>query len=201
MSKIVKLLGFLPICRIEEDEKKSVWYLFGFLPILKIKSGVSDGFNNMYTRGIQRTCAQVGKRVYCGGKTRLTRNTYLGDFCCFNGCEIHGKGKVTIGSHFHSGVELLIIAQNHNYDTGQHIPYSADDFVYKDIEIGDCVWIGSRVTILPGTKIGEGAIIQAGSVVHGEIPPCAIAGGNPAQVFKYRDKEHYYRLKEAKCFN
>ena len=49
--------------------------------------------------------------------------------------------------------------------------------------------------ILPGTKIGEGAIIQGGSVVHGEIPPYAIAGGNPAKVFKYRDIEHFKKLK------
>ena len=66
---------------------------------------------------------------------------------------------------------------------------------YKDVTIDDFVWLGSRVTILPGTKIGEGAIIQAGSVVHGEIPPYAIAGGNPAKVFKYRDIEHFKKLK------
>ena len=45
--------------------------------------------------------------------------------------------------------------------------------------------------LLPGTTIGDGAIIQAGSVVHGEIPPLAIAGGNPAKVFAWRDKEKY----------
>ena len=107
---------------------------------------------------------------------------------------------MTLRNYFHSVIELLIIAQNHNYDGGQHIPYSSNDYIYKDIEIGDCVWIGSRVTILPGTKIGEGAIIQAGAVVHGEIPPLAIAGGNPAKVFKYRNKEHYEKLKANKKF-
>ncbi|MBR5589795.1 MAG: 2,3,4,5-tetrahydropyridine-2,6-carboxylate N-succinyltransferase, partial [Phascolarctobacterium sp.] len=50
-------------------------------------------------------------------------------------------------------------------------------------------------TILPGTHIGEGVIVQAGAVVHGEIPPYAIVGGNPAKVFKYRDIEHYNKLK------
>ena len=62
------------------------------------------------------------------------------------------------------------------------IPYD-ETFKYKDVVIGDFVWIGSNVTILPGTTIGEGAIIQAGAVVHGEIPPCAIVGGNPAKDF------------------
>ena len=63
------------------------------------------------------------------------------------------------------------------------------------MKIDDCVWIGSNVIILPGTHIGEGAIIQAGSVVHGEIPPMAIAGGNPAKVFASRDRRHYEELK------
>ena len=74
-------------------------------------------------------------------------------------------------------------------------------YVYKDVEIGDFVWLGSRVMILPGTKIGEGAIIQGGSVVHGEIPPYAIAGGNPAKVFKYRDKVHFEKLKAEGKFH
>lgn len=64
------------------------------------------------------------------------------------------------------GTDLLITAQNHNYDGGSHIPYTPKDYIYKNIEIGDFVWIGSRVTILPGTKIGEGTIIQAGAVVQ-----------------------------------
>ncbi len=55
--------------------------------------------------------------------------------------------------------------------------------------------------ILPGTKIGEGAIIQGGAVVHGEIPPYAIAGGNPAKVFKYRDIEHFKKLKAEGKFH
>ena len=72
--------------------------------------------------------------------------------------------------------------------------------IIKDVEIGDFVWIGTNVMILPGTKIGEGAIIQGGSVVHGEIPPLAIAGGNPCKVFKYRDKEHFEKLKAESKF-
>lgn len=62
--------------------------------------------------------------------------------------------------------------------------------------------MGSRRTCykIPGTKIGEGAIIQAGSVVHGEIPPCAIAGDNPAKVFAWRDKEHYEKLKSQGAY-
>lgn len=145
-----------------------------------------------------RHVKQHGKHIFVGGKTTLSKNTFLGDNVKFNELRIMGNGKVKIGNYFRCGIECLIIAQNHNYDKGTAIPYD-DTYIYKDIEIGDFVWIGSRVMILPGTKIGKGAIIQGGSVVHGTIPDYAIAGGNPAKVFKYRDIEHFQKLeKEGK---
>jgi acetyltransferase-like isoleucine patch superfamily enzyme len=57
------------------------------------------------------------------------------------------------------------------------------------------------VIVLPGVTIGEGAIIQAGSVVVKDIEKCAIAGGHPAKTFKYRDTEHYEKLKKEKKFH
>ena len=200
MCSWLNLFGFLPLFKIITAPKYTTYYLFGFIPLIKIKAKTLNPYNNVWTAKIYKKCRHVGANLRCGGKTLLTSNTSVGDNCSFNGCEIHGHGKVTFGNYVHSGVELLIIAQNHNYDHGQHIPYSPDDYVYKDIEIGDFVWIGSRVTILPGAKIGEGAIIQAGAVVHGDIPPLAIAGGNPAKVFKYRNAEHFAELKSEQNF-
>ena len=55
--------------------------------------------------------------------------------------------------------------------------------------------------VLGGVTIGEGAIIQAGSVIIKDIPKYAIAGGHPAKVFKYRDIEHYIKLKIEKRFH
>ena len=130
--------------------------------------------------------------------TRLNKRTHLGKNCSFNGCVIQGGGKVVIGNNFHSGEEILIITQNHNYE-GEALPYKG--YVYKDIIIGDNVWLGSRITILPGITIGEGAIIQAGSVVVSDIPKYGIAGGHPAKVFKYRNKEHYETLKKEGKFH
>ena len=145
-------------------------------------------------QNIVKTAKSCGPGLFVGGESFVTSNTILAEHVSFNGMRIMGNGKVSIGKYFHSGIECLIITQNHNYDNGQYIPYDST-YVYKDIEIGDFVWLGSRVMILPGTKIGEGAIIQGGSVVHGEIPPFAVAGGNPAKVFKYRDIEHFKKLK------
>lgn len=126
--------------------------------------------------------------------TRLNKRTHLGKNCNFNGLVIEGCGKVVIGDNFHSGVDILFITQNHNYK-GNALPYNKE-YVYKEIIIGDNVWIGSRTIVLSGNTIGEGAIIQAGSVVVSDIPKYGIAGGHPAKVFKYRNKEHYETLKK-----
>lgn len=145
-------------------------------------------------------CGSYSGYLQVGGHTVLTKNTFLGDNVNFNGLVVSGGGKVTIGDHFHSGPDCLFIAQNHNFNGGTRIPYD-DSYVLKDITIEKCVWLGSRVIVLGGVKIGEGAIIQAGSCVVNDIPPYAIAGGHPAKVFSYRDIEHYERLKSEGKFH
>lgn len=59
----------------------------------------------------------------------------------------------------------------------------------RSVSIGDDVWIGTRVTILPGVKIGTGAVIGACSVVTKDIPSYAVAVGNPARVIRQRGKK------------
>ena len=137
--------------------------------------------------------------LHIHGKTILTRNTVLGHNTNFNGLEVVGRGEVSFGDNFHSGKGCMIITQNHNYE-GNEIPYD-NTYVIKDVAIGDNVWLGNRVIILGGVNIGEGAIVQAGAVVVNDIPSCAIAGGNPAKVFKFRDQEHYYQLKAQGKFH
>lgn len=132
--------------------------------------------------------------------SRFTSNTHIGNNCHFNGLVIRGKGKVTIGDNFHSGKEILFINSYHKYDDANALPYDTVEMVDKEIVIGGNVWIGDRVTILGGVHIGEGAIIQAGAVVVNDIPDCAIAGGNPAKVFKYRLVDDYNKLLEEKRF-
>jgi acetyltransferase-like isoleucine patch superfamily enzyme len=52
------------------------------------------------------------------------------------------------------------------------------------VEIGDGVWLAARVTVLPGSRIGAGAVIAAGSVVAGDIPAGNVAGGIPARILR-----------------
>ncbi|MDF1877896.1 acyltransferase [Sulfurimonas sp. SAG-AH-194-L11] len=133
--------------------------------------------------------------------SRFTYNTFLGKNCHFNGMIIRGNAKVTIGDNFHSGKDIVMINSYHKYDGGNAIPYDTKQMIDKDILIEDNVWIGDRVTILGGVTIGEGAIIQAGAVVVNSIEKFAIAGGNPAKVFKKRDIESYMKLKTNKDLN
>lgn len=55
--------------------------------------------------------------------------------------------------------------------------------------IGSDVWIGANVTVRPGVRIGDGAIVGANSVVTGDIPPYAIYAGCPARLIRYRFTE------------
>lgn len=168
--------------------------------ILKIKKFIKKLRGFLYKSSVTRVITKYGNNLRVNGKTKLTRNTSLGNNVNFNGMRIVGGGKVNIGDNFHSGEDCLMITQIHNYDNGTAIPYD-NTYIFKDIIIKENVWIGSRVIVLGGVTIGEGAIIQAGSVVVSNIPNYAIAGGHPAKVFKYRDKEHYDSLKKLGKFN
>ena len=92
-----------------------------------------------------------------------------------------------------SGVKF-IVSSEHDYHTLSTYPFrvmllKTENFEAKskgDIIIKDDVWIGTNAIILSGVTIGQGAIIAAGAVVTKDVPPYAIAGGNPAQIIKYR---------------
>ena len=159
-----------------------------------IKKLRTDFFTNI----CKKTAKHYGKELHINHCSKFTSKTYIGDNCHFNGMKITGNGTVTIGNNFHSGGGVLILTSNHNYE-GRAIPYD-DTMIDGDVVIEDNVWLGQNVTILQGVKIGEGAIIQAGSVVVSDIAACSIAGGHPAKVFKKRNEEHYYELKQEESF-
>ena len=152
-----------------------------------------------YSHLVKIKAKRVGKGLKVNFRSKVSTKTILGDNVNLNGLVVRGKGELIIGSNFHSGPDILILTQNHNYK-GDAIPYD-DSYIEGKTMIENNVWVGARVIILPNVQIGEGAIIQAGSVVVRDIPNYGIAGGNPAVVFKYRDKEHYEKLKKAKKFH
>ena len=152
-----------------------------------------------YKNQVIKTAEFVKGDVTVNGLTYVNRKTRLGHNIHFNGLRILGNGKVEIGDNFHSGMDCVIITDVHNFE-GKKIPYD-ETYIIKEVMIEDNVWLGHGVIILGGVTIGEGAIIQAGAVVVKDVPKLGIAGGSPAKVFKYRNENHYYKLKNEQQFH
>ena len=155
----------------------------------------------LYKLKVTKNVKSYVEPLKVNGYSYVNKNTILGKNINFNGMRIKGNGKVTIGDNFHSGQECLMITSYHKFDGGDAIPYDSKEDIDKDIIIEDNVWLGDRVIVLGGVRIHEGAIIQAGSVVVKDVPKYAIAGGHPAKVFKYRDIEHYEKMKKEGKFH
>lgn len=134
--------------------------------------------------------------------------TYYSDI---NGCEDFEKhvthhydfigDKLIIGKFcaIASGVEFVMNGANHRMNSVSTYPFNImgsgwekstptlSELPYKgDTIVGNDVWIGQNVTIMPGIKIGDGVIIATNSVVTKDIPPYHIAGGNPSRIIRKR---------------
>ncbi len=96
---------------------------------------------------------------------------------------IGGRGDISIGFNFASGMNVVIISSNHDY-RNIVVPYHSGNEVSAIITIGSNVWIGANSVIVPGVSIGSGAVIGAGSVVVKDIPENAKAAGNPATILE-----------------
>jgi virginiamycin A acetyltransferase len=96
-------------------------------------------------------------------------------------------------------VKFIMNGANHKLDGFSTYPFyifgngwetaapQPGDLPYKgDTVIGNDVWIGYEAVIMPGVRVGDGAIVAAKSVVVGDVPPYAIVGGNPAKVIRQR---------------
>lgn len=143
----------------------------------------------IFTRIARHKVESFGRYFFVNGYSVFSNHTCVGNNCHFNGVKILGKGSVVIEDNFHSAPGLLILTSYHDFTEGI-LPYG-EKIISKNITIEKNVWIGRNVILLGGITIGEGSIIQAGSVVSKSIPPLAIAGGNPAMPYKYRDLENY----------
>lgn len=95
-------------------------------------------------------------------------------------------GHVVIGNNVMMGRQCIIICRNHAFSRTD-IPMNQQGFEKSTtIRIGDDVWIGDRVTILPDVEIGTGCILAAGAVVTKKVPDYCIVGGVPAKVIGNR---------------
>lgn len=114
-----------------------------------------------------------------------------------------------------SGIKIIMNGANHRMNSVTTYPFNImgngwekvtpklEDLPFKgDTIIGNDVWIGQNVTILPGVHIGDGAIIGANSVVTKDIPAYHIAGGNPCKIIRKRFNEELINyLEEIKWWD
>jgi len=156
-----------------------------------------------------RSCDRIGARVRAFNRPHIENRGHivLGDRVRLNSgwapVELVSgpHGTIEIGNNVFINYGVMISAQQHvrigsnimigNYciiaDTelpGIGNPPGGPAIDPRPVEIGDGAWLAARVTVLPGTRIGAGASIAAGSVVAGEIPPNCVAGGIPARVLR-----------------
>jgi serine acetyltransferase len=135
----------------------------------------------------------LGSNVWLDGRSTITfaasfaerpllqigDGTGVGDATTF----IIGK-RITVGKNCNiSGRTLIFDSNGHPSDPvarRRHEPPAPDQV--RPVTIGDDVWIGKECIIFPGVRIGDCAIVSAGSVVRRHVPPYAVVAGNPAQV-------------------
>jgi acetyltransferase-like isoleucine patch superfamily enzyme len=122
-----------------------------------------------------------------------TKSYHNGNF------NLKGNGKFIIGNYCAIGENFKVILSNHSY-TFPSVQYSLYFENFKEypfkyskintITVGNDVWIGDDVIVLPNVNIGDGVCIGAGSIVTKDVPDYAIVAGNPARIIKYRFNEN-----------
>ncbi|MCX6231079.1 MAG: acyltransferase [Bacteroidetes bacterium] len=163
-------------------------------------------YNRVQKRFYKNTRISSSAKLIDKQNIDIKDNAWIGHYCLLDGIGgiVIGEG-VNIASHTciytHSSQNSIRLLGK------KFIEIEAKDrigYIIEKVEIGEYVFIGTSCVILPGTKIGKGAIVGAGSVVKGEFPDFAVIVGNPAKVVGdsrkadevYFDnqlvKEHYF---------
>jgi acetyltransferase-like isoleucine patch superfamily enzyme len=93
---------------------------------------------------------------------------------------LFGAGGIHIGSRVLISPGVVIASHGHSIAPG-NVPYSLQNTIFRPVVIEDNVWIGSNATILPGVRIGSGAVVAAGAVVTKDVPGGVLVRGVPAR--------------------
>jgi len=120
----------------------------------------------------------------------IGKDTIIGDHCFLD-----GRASLKIGSHTALASSVMIYNSQHLIDDPN---FKAME---KPVVIGDYVFVGPQAIILPGIKIGDGAIVAAAAVVTKDVKPGEVVGGVPAKKIRDRRlKDFNYRLGRARLF-
>lgn len=100
--------------------------------------------------------------VQDSGELRFGSDVFLN-----KGCQFNCRSGITVGDGCEFGPNVLVYDHDHKYQGGV---FKEGDFLCSSVQIGSNCWIGANAVILRGTKIGDGCVIAAGSIVKGEYP-------------------------------
>ncbi len=142
--------------------------------------GISIGRQSFIHMG----CYFEGNNISIGNNTVIGRNCYLGG----NG------GKLTIKNNVSITAQAYIFSLTHL--TGS----PTFECIQKDVTVEDYAWIGARAMILPGVRIGKGAVLGAASTATKDIPDYTIYAGTPAKEIGKRGQGLAYTLRYFPCF-
>lgn len=142
---------------------------------------LSGKFRTLLTKGIINKC---GKSVDIEKGAKFSPNITIGNY---SGLGINSlvQSGVTIKDYVMMGPNVSIYTKNHKFNLDEPMIFQGFD-KEKNVTIGNDVWIGANVIILPGVNIGDGAIIGAGSVVTKDVESYTVVAGNPAKIIRRR---------------
>ena len=136
---------------------------------------------------------RIGRGVSFGdmprifGSGRIAPRLVIGDHCFFNvGVTFELGEAITIGRWVTFGPDVMLLTSTHEIGSADH---RCADHSRAPIDIGDGVWIGARATVLPGVRIGQGAIVGASALVVADVEPNTVVGGVPAQIIRHLDPD------------
>lgn len=160
-------------------------YMFAkYLPISYNRFGkVGKVFRSFSARLILSKCGSnvnIERKARFSSKCTVGNNSGIGVNATFFG-EVH------IGDNVLMGENCTIYTRNHNVMDCSKLIIEQGYAEEQPVTIGNDVWIGGNVTILPGVNVGDHSVIGACSVVTKDVPEWAIVAGNPASVKKYRN--------------
>lgn len=125
------------------------------------------------------------REVRAGERIQIGEGSVIGSWATLD-----GRNGIFIGTNVNLSSEVALW-------TAQHDPQSAS-FATRGgpITVEDDAWLSFRATILPGVRVGRGAVVAAGAVVTKDVPPYTIVGGIPARVIGSRTTGLHYRLRD-----
>jgi len=165
------------------------------------KKTICEGYNK-FSEGVSISGSSIGRGTYVG-KDSLLDNSKIGRFC-----SIASNVKIIAARH---KTEKFVSTHPAFYSLRKQAGFTFvkeqlyDEFKLIDdyyVIIGNDVWIGTDAILIGGIKIGDGAIILAGSIVTKDVVPYSIVGGIPAKHIRYRFNDYTVdKLKSLKWWN